>query len=224
MHDTREKFIRRLERWLLRSDFPRIQMFVILFSTGVFGFLFSFLLLKIGMTQMWMRYPAAVCLSYLVFLVLLWIWLQYQEYMEPQSTVDDGIDAVENLHEGISSSSLEDIGLSGDIPGLDADELACLIILLIAVCAGLIVCLYVVWTAPNLLAELMLDAFILNRVYKRVKSNYDSNWLITALRRTWFPAFLLAVFLSVAGFAMQRIEPKANSIGPFLRHITENYL
>ncbi|HBC88309.1 MAG TPA: hypothetical protein DCZ94_15260 [Lentisphaeria bacterium] len=224
MHGTREKFIRRLERWLLRSDFPRGQMFVILLGTGIFGFLFSFLLLKIGMTQMWMRYPAAVCLSYLVFLAFLRIWLHYQETGETHAMEDDAVDTAENMKDYISNSMPDDVTLSGDIPGFDADEIAFLIILLFALCAGMIVCMYVVWTAPNLLAELMLDAFIMNRIYKRVKRNYDSNWLLTALRRTWLPAFLLSIFLSIAGFSMQMIEPKANSIGPFIRHIAENYL
>ncbi len=218
----RERLIRRIERWLLRKDFPRIQMVFILSVTGATGFIFSFLLLKAGLAQMWIRYPVSALLSYVVFLFLLRLWIQYQGTVKPEMSEDDASEAAENIMDSISDAIDIKIPLRTDASsGLDSDEIVFLVILLVALCAGVLVCSYVVFTAPNLFAELILDAFIMNRIYRRVNCSYDAGWLATALRRTWIPALLLAACLSLAGFCMQEIAPKASSIGPFIEELAE---
>lgn len=46
----------------------------------------------------------------------------------------------------------------------DADELVFLLIAGLAVCAGAFICLYLVWTAPALLAEILVDGLVMGRV------------------------------------------------------------
>ena len=80
--------------------------------------------------------------------------------------------------------------------------------------------LYVVYIAPALLAEILLDGVLMAGLYKRVKSIEHRYWLRSALRRTIVPAILVAVFFSIAGFAMQAVAPEAHSIGEFWKSIT----
>lgn len=60
-------------------------MLLILWGTGMAGFLLSFLLLRAGLSAMWLRYPLAVGLAYGVFLALLRVWLSYQESRQAPS-------------------------------------------------------------------------------------------------------------------------------------------
>lgn len=54
-------------------------MFLIVSLTGAMGFIASFLMLHVGITLMWVRYPMAVLTAYLWFLFLLWVWLRLRD-------------------------------------------------------------------------------------------------------------------------------------------------
>lgn len=69
----RRSLLRRVEQWLRTRSSPRLHMLLIVTATGAFGFLASFLMLKAGVDAMGIRYPLAVGLSYLMFLLLLMI-------------------------------------------------------------------------------------------------------------------------------------------------------
>ena len=52
-------------------------MLLLVAITGVSGSVASYLLLlRAGLTEMWVRYLAAFAVTYLVFLVLLWLWMR----------------------------------------------------------------------------------------------------------------------------------------------------
>jgi hypothetical protein len=74
--NLRALVLRRLQRSLERNGFPRLQMLLIVVLTGAVGFVASFLLLKLGLTEMWIRYLLAFAVAYLAFLLLLWLWLR----------------------------------------------------------------------------------------------------------------------------------------------------
>jgi hypothetical protein len=71
----RDRAIERLKSYLLRRGSPRLQMFFFLALTGLAGFLFSVLLHALGLQSMMIRYPLAVGLAYLTFLLLVGLWL-----------------------------------------------------------------------------------------------------------------------------------------------------
>ena len=218
----RNRAIRQLEAWLLSRRLPRFHMLLIVLTAGVAGFLCSYALLRAGLVAMWARYPLAAGFGYFTFFLLLRLWLHCQATEKPVVTGDDVADAVLNnmpsadIHDGSS--------LSDAVTSLDADEPLYVILLLGALLAGLLVCVYIIWTAPTLLAELLLDGLILNRLYKGLQHERNVHWALTALRRTWFPALLLAACLSVAGFALQRLAPEAHSIGPVLVQLAHRHL
>ncbi len=75
---SRREALAAIKERLQREGLPRLQMSLILLVTGAAGFLSSFVLLHVGLTRMWLRYPLAVVCAYGVFLLLLRLWLAYQ--------------------------------------------------------------------------------------------------------------------------------------------------
>ena len=80
---------------------------------------------------------------------------------------------------------------------------------------------YVIWIAPALLAEVLVDATIVSAVARSVTRVERRDWTATVLRRTWLPATALILAVVVAGYALQRVAPDARSIGPAVQTILQ---
>jgi hypothetical protein len=104
-------------------------------------------------------------------------------------------------------------GFSLDV---DVDDglaiIAVVIAAALAVCA-LAACLYVVWAAPVLLAEILVDALLVAGVARGLKNARGQHWLRAALRATWIPALIVFTFLALAGLVLEVAFPEAHSIG-----------
>ncbi len=203
-------------------------MFLLVLATGACGFLFSYALLHIGIGRMSLRYPIAVALAYIVFFGLLRCWLGSHLAKEPFATPTDAADALDAALDWSAPLKGHSYGTHSGIDAgskatslLDWDEGILVGIALAALCAGLVACAYVVWTAPALFAEILVDAAVMTGVYKKLKRTDGSFWVLGAFRRTWIPALLLAFFLGAAGMAMENIAPEAKSIGPVVHHLTK---
>lgn len=70
---TREK----VKRYLVQRFYTRFHMSLILSSSALAAMLANWVLLHGGVNAMWMRYPLAVSVAYLMFLVGVRLWLQY---------------------------------------------------------------------------------------------------------------------------------------------------
>lgn len=86
----------RVKRYLVQRFYTRFHMSLILASSGFAAMLGNWALLHaVGVTEMWIRYPVAVSLSYLTFLSGIWLWLKYiglgQGTRSSESLVD-GVD------------------------------------------------------------------------------------------------------------------------------------
>lgn len=112
----RIRMLAALRRQLLRTQTPRVQMFIILLATGAAGFLFSVILAHLGVTRMGIRYPLAVGFAYLVFFLLLRIWLEYQlARLQGRRDVADSQRA--SLHERRGRADFPDLsGLDFPVP------------------------------------------------------------------------------------------------------------
>jgi hypothetical protein len=254
-HRRRERKIESLKRRLQRKSYPRFHATLILLLTGLAGFLVSFILLRLGVSAMWLRYPLAILVAYGVFLILLRVWLSLSRPREWDvlEIVEDTVEVVSDSAEGdpafgggadfggggaggswgesvstvtTSRSSVSTFtpvkssGSSGFSFDLDLDDGFWVLIVVVVLLAGAIAALYVVYIAPVLLAEILLDGVLLAGLYKHVKTIEHRHWLRSAFRRTALPAALIVVFFTIAGFAMHRVAPEARSIGEFWRHVT----
>jgi hypothetical protein len=245
LHVTRSHAVLRVKRRLEHDGFPRIQMGLIVGLTGAAGLLFSFILLQLGVTHMALRYPLALLLAYGVFLVLLWLWLwlrtkaeDYVDMPDPSGLVPDGSGnctpafeggggnfgggGASGSFDGPASSSPVDSDASplseaASAVGDGADELA-IPLLVVAFALGLaLASLYVVYVAPILFAELLVDGALSYALYRRIKTADSPHWLESALRRTALPFLLTGVFVAAAGAAMAAHAPGAQSIGQVIQ-------
>ncbi|HWS98752.1 MAG TPA: hypothetical protein VN256_00675 [Pyrinomonadaceae bacterium] len=125
-----------------------------------------------------------------------------------------------------SSSSAAAGGGSGSSGGgwgsLDLDE-GFFIVAAIAVIAGaLLAVFYVVYVAPALLAEILVDGVLVAGLYRELKGVEQRHWLRSAVRKTLLPALIAAALFSLGGYFLQRAAPKARSVGEVWKYVTED--
>jgi hypothetical protein len=195
-----------------------MHMFVLVSVTAACGLLSSYVLLKAGVTTMAVRYPAAAALAYLAFLGLVSLWLRrFRLRARDESSANWGLDleVPEIPLGGSHSGSAGDGGWS-----LDLDEGALWLVpvaIIGAIAFGVLI--YIVYLAPALFAELLLDAGLAAGLYRRLARVERRAWLMTAVRNTIIPAGFVAVLLALAGVIMQGVYPDATSIGVVVRHL-----
>jgi hypothetical protein len=214
---------------------------LILGLTGVAGFFISFVLLHLGVTQMVVRYPIAIAVAYGVFMLLIGLWLRLQR---DDINLLEVADYANNLHvpgddggaassgaggfdgRGVMGEHLSSVhgggsGSSGgwdiDLPSIDVDDAIWVVLAIIVFLAGLIAIFYVVYIAPALLAEVLVDGLLAAGLYRTVRGAQGSHWMKTVLRKTAIPAILVLIFFTLGGFLLQKIEPTASSIGEVWR-------
>lgn len=209
---TRERLI---EKAKTRMAAPRVQMMLLLSAAGGAGFLASYGLLQLGLDQMALRYPLAVGVAYLVFFLLLRLWLTLQQDPDFDLVVDAADAGVDVLSFGSSSPTptAKPDGPSLDIGAPDLDEGIFLIVLAAVAAVVLGAAFYVIYLAPLLLAEVLVDGVLLVAFYKRLKGPEPEHWSLCAVRRTWIPAIIVAVTFFFAGVIFQSLAPDARSIG-----------
>lgn len=245
---SRIQAIRRVEAQLRSQSFPRLQMLLLVALTGGFGLLASFSMLQLGLESMALRYPLALGAAYLFFLLLIWLWLRTnsEDYLDvpdlsglvpsPGSSPGPG---------GCGSGGGGDFGGGGatasfDAPAVDlgaaespskaigeavgsvgdVDELV-IPIVVVALAVGLaLASLYVVYIAPVLFAEVLVDGVLSYALFRHLRAEERPLWLTSALRRTVGPFAATAVFLVAVGAAMSFYAPGAQSIGQVVKHAT----
>jgi len=238
----RQQQVRRTRLMIESEGFPRVQMFFLVALTGGAGFLASFSLLHAGMDAMWLRYPVATGVAYLAFLGLLWLWLRtraedYVDFpdlsgipMPSRSGTKGDVFAGKGgeADGGGASGSFELAGEDtavietpdavGEALGAaaQAEEFSVPLIVIVLVVAAALSSLLVVYSAPLLFAELLVDGMLAASLYRRLHGLERRHWLETALRRTILPFLLTACFAAAAGWVMGLFAPGANSIGKVL--------
>lgn len=132
--------------------------------------------------------------------------------------------------DALPSPSFPDVNLDGGRPVGDAvidavgsaDEAAVpiVILLLIAALAAILVFAgsYIVYLAPSLFAELLVDGVLSVSLYRRLRGLQTRHWLESALRRTFIPFAITAVFLCAVGYAFQIYAPQAHTLGEVLQY------
>lgn len=245
----RHQLVARLRARLERQSFPRLQMLLLVSLTGAAGFLASFTLLRLGLAEMWLRYLAAFGFAYLAFLGLLWLWLRTkaEDYADipdvsgVSPTRGEGHDCddfsggggsfggggasgrfdapVAKMHADAPSDAVgEALGSVGDAVS-GADELALPLVAIVFVGSLLLSSAWIVFSAPVLFAELLVDGVLAASLYRRLRGLESQHWLETALKRTAWPFLMTGLLVSAIGWGMQVYAPEAHSIGEVMTHV-----
>ena len=253
MKTQRQQAIAALEKYLSSQSLPRLQVALLLSVAGLAGFLASFLLLRLGLTVMWLRYPAAILFAYAIFLLLLRLWLwartpsnrDYEldfDLLDFDDAAAEALSRAGNLRlvvgDTVSGKRIELSELNAAPPAslsssnkgslldglnidVDLEEGWLVVIAIVALLGALLASLYVVYTAPILLAEIMLDGLLLAGLYKRLAGIERRHWLRAAIGRTWLPVLLVVIFFTIAGVALSLAAPGARSIGEVWRQVAD---
>lgn len=239
----RHNEIRKIQSDLERDSFPRLQMFLLVTLTGATGFVASYLFLRAGLVEMWLRYLVSFGVAYLMFFALLWLWLRtragdYADIPDISGAPTFGSDGSSvggkacysgkggGFDGGGASGSfdapsdgilgIDDSGRSGgDALGsvADADDFAIPLVILVFIGAMVFSSLFMVYSAPVLFAELLVDGVLSASLYRRLRGLETRHWLETALRRTALPFAMTAIIVAASGWAMTLYAPGAHSIG-----------
>lgn len=229
--DDRQHALGRLVVYLRRYGAPRVQLFLILVLTGTVGATLSFILLRMGLKWMWLRYPLAACLAYLTFLVLLRMWAHHQlnrpdlvSYLDHERRLPvEGTPA--------PSRAVEDTESRFDLGGLDLldlldvpsslDEIP-VVLLVIVIILVIVAILSVLVIAPVLLAEVLLDGLLVAGLWRRFKQKGATESVWGTLRATYVPAMVVIAGLAAIGYLLHLIDPSARSIGDVLRSLASS--
>jgi hypothetical protein len=211
-----------LQRYFTRRALPRFTLGLILVFTGTTGFSLSVGLLKLGVTNMAVRYPVAVLGAYGVFLLLIRLWVELEK---SQFNPDDA-----ELQEDFQSTPPSPYVLKNTksrtwdwLDGMDfvPDEGCGLAIVLGAIIAVAATICVAIAGAPLLIAEIFVDIFLASVLYRRLRIAAEEHWLGAAVRRTWLPVLTTAAALAIMGLTLEICAPGSDTIGQALKRMIQ---
>lgn len=239
--------VSRIQAELERNSFPRLQMSLLVALTGGSGFLTSVLLLRFGVVEMWLRYLASFAVAYAIFLFLLWLWLKTRadqvddpgvmevslsngarpatstSYSGNGGTFDGGgasatYETPAKTVRAAGAGRRVSAKTSGTAEESDGSALL-LIIIVVIIAAILLSSLFVIYSAPALFAELMVDGVLSASLVRKLRGIETRHWLATAIRKTALPFGLTAVIVCACGWVMAGLVPGAHSIGQVMAQV-----
>lgn len=119
------------------------------------------------------------------------------------------------------------IGDAGDAVGdalgttAEAGEFAIPLAALVLIGAAVFSSLFMIYSAPMLFAELLVDGVLSASLYRRLRGLETRHWLETAIRRTAWPFVLTAAIVSASGWAMTLYAPEAHTFGDVVFHLQQ---
>jgi len=80
------------------------------------------------------------------------------------------------------------------------------------VASVLLASVWVVWSAPVLMAELLVDAAIASGLYRRMQGMHEQGWWRVCVTHTIWPLLGLLLFFVVLGWLAQELAPDATHL------------
>ncbi|MBD8529780.1 MULTISPECIES: hypothetical protein [unclassified Massilia] len=177
--------------------------------------------------------------AYIVFLLLLWIWLRTSaaDYLDLAgeggglgAARGDGGDSGDfagggGSFDGGGASGNVDFGGDSTVEAAEsgpfdvigqADEGAIPLAVILLALGIALSSLFVIWSAPVLFAEILVDALLAAGLYRRLRVMDPRHWMVAALKHTLVPFILTTLTLAAAGWGMQAYAPHARSLGDVL--------
>ncbi|MDR3403597.1 MAG: hypothetical protein P4L99_13950 [Chthoniobacter sp.] len=230
LHDEeqlRARMLGRMRGYLVRQRSPRMILSGIMLATAMAGFLASVGMLKLGLAQMWLRYPLAVLVAWGVFLLLVRQWAERER---ASIRVDEELARLESESESVERKSIwpdrapeTSLGRRSrwweflDFPDV-GDAEGCLVflvaIIIIALAIGAVMAIAgLIIEAETVLAEVLLDTVLVTAFYRRLRRKEPDWWLHGMVRQTVRPVLLTMGLLAAVGLGLHYYAPEAHSIG-----------
>lgn len=84
---------------------------------------------------------------------------------------------------------------------------------------GVMTAVYLVYLAPVLLAEVLVDGALAYALLRRVRGLERRQWWRSVLSHTWLPFVLAACFVAAIGALLQGMQPNAHTIGQVMQQL-----
>ncbi|RYH00410.1 MAG: hypothetical protein EON58_00315 [Alphaproteobacteria bacterium] len=105
---------------------------------------------------------------------------------------------------------------------VEAEEQQAIPLLALALALGIaLASLYVVYIAPALFAEVLVDGALSYALFRHLRGQDPRHWLSSTARHTAVPFTATAIFLVAAGAAMTAYAPGAKSVGQVIDHAAQ---
>lgn len=176
---------------------------LILVITALCGFLTSHFMLKLGHVDIIIRYPVAAFVSYLVFVVLIYLWKVYLEGLPPihhEQKKEEVAVAKKSQSRWLDYLDVADI--SGDFHE---------ILIAIAVVGLFIVLIYassyLLFEVPVLMIELILSSLATSFFYKKIKKADDDIFVFKVVKQTWLLGLAMVLIYTILGAALSASCP-----------------
>jgi hypothetical protein len=118
----------------------------------------------------------------------------------------------------VELSDMPDVPSAADVA--DADEIAiplAILLFVFAIVATVVAAsLSIVYSAPVLFAELLVDGVLSATLYRRLRRLDSRHWLHSAVRRTLVPFAITAAVLMVVGWGLSIYAPEARTLADAL--------
>lgn len=199
-----------------------------MFVTALAGFLASVGLLKLGLDQMWLRYPLAVLIAWGVFLLLVRRWAEQErssmrvdeELGSPEARSDDAPADRKSVWDGPAPEAR--LWRYDWLNWIELEE-GCLVIIAVAVVVTLLVGTALaigglIMEAEAVLAEVLLDAILVSALYRGLRKKEVDWWSDGPVRQTVKPVLKTMASLMIIGILLHYYAPEARSIGGAWRH------
>lgn len=205
--------------WASHRGWPRLAMASVLAVCIATWLACSIVLRVCGITSMWLRYPLAWGATYGVFLFLLGrLTARLAERVDR--------DGASIRHESLLRQVRNDAGNppelsdwldrlsddSGRIEIRGGPEAASGYLVILLSFTIVLLCVYFIYVAPSLLAELVVEGALAVWLYRPTSRGLQAHWLAVALERTGLPALCLAAAFLLTGIGLQCYAPKAETI------------
>ena len=204
---------------LLRHRYPRFAVGAALALAGSVGFGCSYSLWCWGLTAMWLRYPLALSGAYITFLALLGMLAvraarhldksyevrrdsRRRQFHSDDSELPDADDFFDKLPD-VSDDNGENLPEPGGVPAF---------LLLLMSATVVVACLYFVWMAPVLIAEIVVEGALVASLYRPHMRGANTNWFSVAVEQTGLSALLMAFCLALTGIGFQLSVPQATNV------------
>ena len=125
----------------------------------------------------------------------------------------DGGGASGNVDFGLKDSGIDTIAEKPLAAIAHAEEGAIPLAIILLALGIALSSLFVIWSAPLLFAEILVDALLSAGLYRRLRGLNPRHWMFAALRRTLLPFVLTTLVAGGAGWGMQAYAPEARSLG-----------